>query len=183
MVVGLGGGLVYVALTSDSDPTVVPTLATAPSTVTPDTAAPATLAPPNTSTTSTEAPAIITSTVASAPPAVIALQDALTAWGEFATTGRMRDLGGHFVAGGPQRRQLRAESEVIRANPLGPPAYVVTTSNIFTVSVTATDVVLRTEIEWARQGEETQFLVWNIQMQLVEGVWQLFTVEDVSEGT
>ena len=179
VVVGLGGGLVYVALTSDSDPSVVPTLATAPSTVSAGTAAPATLAPPSTSTTSTEAPAIITSTIASAPPVVTALQDALTAWGEFAITGRMRDLGDYFVVGGPQRRQLRAESEAIQANPPGPPAYVVTTSNIFTLSVTPTDVVLRTEIEWARQGEETQFLVWDIQMQLVDGVWQLLTVEEV----
>ncbi len=178
---GLGGALAYVALNSGSDPSPVPTLATAPISMTSDTAPSVTLATPTTTTT-TQAPAIVTSTIASAPPAVVALQDALTAWGEFATSGRMRDLGEHFVVGGPQRRQLRAESEAIRANPLGPPAYVVTTSNIFTLSVTPTDVVLRTEIEWAREGEDSQFMVWDIQMQLVGGVWQLLTVEEVSEG-
>ncbi|MCP3976217.1 MAG: hypothetical protein GY720_17175 [bacterium] len=181
--VGLGGALVYVAFNTDSDPAVVPTLATAPSSVASNTAPPVTLATPTTSSSSTEAPAIITSTIASAPAVVIALQDALTAWGEFAVTGRMRDLGDHFVSGGPQRRQLRSESEAIRANPPGPPAYVVTTANIFTLSAAPTDVVLRTEIEWARQGEESQFLIWDIQMQLVDGVWQLLTVEEVSEGT
>lgn len=180
VVVGLGAGLVYAVIANDADNNPTPTLASAPPTTVGSGAGVTVTLPPSSTTTSTAEPTgIVTSTTFTEPPVIVALQDALTAWGEFAITGRMRDLGNHFVGGGPQRRQLRAESEAIRANPPGPPAYVVTTSNIFTLSVTPTDVVLRTEIEWARQGEETQFLVWDIQMQLVEGVWQLFTVEEV----
>jgi hypothetical protein len=92
----------------------------------------------------------------------------------------MRDLGDHFVVGGPQRRQLRAESAAIQADPPGQPPYVVTTGDILTVSISTTDIVLRTEIEWAREGEETQFFVWDIQMQLVDDSWQLFTVEEIA---
>jgi hypothetical protein len=120
-------------------------------------------------------------TVAATSPAVVALQDALAAWGVFASTGRIRDLGDHFVVGGPQRRLLRAESQTIRADPPGNPPYVVTTDDIFTVSVGPTDVVLRTEILWARDGESTQYFNWDIQMQLVDGAWRLLTVEDVED--
>lgn len=183
VVVGLGAGLVYTVVATDDSGSPSPTLATAPSTVVATVGATVTLPTSTTSTTTSVPSNIVTSTTFTTPSVVVALQDALAAWGEFAVTGRMRDLGDHFVDFGPQRRQLRSESGAIQADPPGPPAYIVTTANIFTLSVTPTDVVLRTEIEWAREGEETQFLIWDIQMQLADGVWQLFTVEDVSEGT
>ncbi|NND02419.1 MAG: hypothetical protein HKN91_06485, partial [Acidimicrobiia bacterium] len=118
----------------------------------------------------------------SAPPVVVALREALAAWGQFAVTGAMSDLGDHFVVGGPQRRQLREESAAIRENPLGPPAYEVTTSNVFSISVTDEDVVLRAEVDWLREGEEPQQFLWDIQMRLVDDVWQLLTVEDMTDG-
>jgi len=180
LVVGLGGALVLVVVRDSRPGEAIPTLVTTSSTIAPDTTVAVTVAaPPST----TDAPSsVVTSTVASVPPVVVAMQDALTAWGEFAVTGRMRDLGDGFVVGGPQRRLLRAESATILEDPLGPPPYVVTTDNIFTVSVTPTDVVLRAEIQWAREGEETQRFVWDIQMQLNEGLWRLLTVEDVAPG-
>lgn len=182
--VGLGAGLAYVVFAETEPDSVTPTLASAPpSSVAATVGATVTLPPTTTTSTSVPPPGIVTSTTFTTPAVVVALQDALSAWGEFAVTGRMRDLGDFFVIGGPQRRQLRAESEAILADPPGPPPYVVTTDNIFTVSVTPTDVVLRTEIEWARQGEESQFFVWDIQMQLVDGAWQLLTVEEVSDGS
>ena len=43
------------------------------------------------------------------------------------------------------------------------------------------DVVLRTEIVWAREGEETQMFLWDIQMRFVDGARRLLTVEGVTE--
>lgn len=107
------------------------------------------------------------------------MEGALDAWGLFAVTGRMRDLGDGFVSGGPQRRQLRDEAAAIRAAPLGLPAYEVATGDVLTISVTPTDVVLRAEVKWVREGAATMTYRWDIQMRQVEGVWQLFTVEEV----
>lgn len=185
VLVALGAGLVYAVVVNGQGVNATPTLATAPpstvgSTVGSTVAATVTLA---TTTTTTALSPVATSTTFTTPPVVVALQEALSAWGEFAVTGRMRDLGDFFVVGGPQRRQLREEADAILANPPGPPAYIVSTDNIFTISVTPSDVVLRTEIKWAREGEETQFFVWDIQMQLVDGAWQLFTVEEVQDGS
>ncbi len=186
VVAGLGAGLVYVVLTNGEVGDPVPTLVSAaPSTASPGSGATMTLPLPVSSSalppTSDVPSRLVSSTTITEPPVVAALRDALAAWGEFAVTGRVRDLGDHFVAGGPQRRQLRAEAESIRADTSGGPRYVVTTRNIVTISVTPTDAVLRTDIEWARQGEVTQFFVWDINMRLLDGRWQLLTVEDVPE--
>ncbi|MFC2176947.1 hypothetical protein ACFLRH_00870 [Actinomycetota bacterium] len=170
VIAGLGAGLVYVVLTDGEIGDPVPTLATAvPTAANPTPGATVTLPAPASS-----------STTAVPSAVVVALRDALTAWGEFAVTGRIRDLGDHFAVGGPQKRRLRAEAESIRADPPGPPPYRVTPNDILTISVTPSDVVLRTEIGWAREGEQTQVFVWDIQMQLVEGMWQLVTVEEVA---
>lgn len=188
IVAGLGAGLVYVVLTEgEVGAGPVPTLVSAvPSTAPPGSGATVTLppraSPPGPLSTTALPSRIVTSTTVTAPPVVVALRQALTAWGQFAVSGRVRDLGDHFVAGGPQRRQLRAEAESIRATTSGGAPYVVTTQNIFTVSITPTDAVLRTEIEWAREGEQTRFFVWDIQMQFVDGKWRLLTVEEVEEG-
>jgi hypothetical protein len=186
-VAGLGAGLVYVVLMDGEVGDPAPTLASAvPSTVDPASGATLTLPVQGSSSTmisTTAVPSrIVTSTIVTAPPVVVALHDALIAWGEFAVSGRIRDLGDHFVVGGSQRRRLRAEAESIRADPPGPPPYLVTTRDILTISITPTEAVLRTEIEWAREGEQTQFFVWDIQMQLVDGMWRLLTVEEVAEG-
>ena len=184
VVVGLGAGLGYVVLTNGEVGDPVPTLAgTVPSTAALSPGATVTLpaqAPSPTATSAVPSRVVTTATV-TPPLVVVALREALTAWGEFAVSGRVRDLGDHFVSGGPQRRKLRAEGESIRATTSGVPPYVVTTGDIFTISITPTDAVLRSEIEWARQGEQTQFFVWDIQMQLVDGMWQLLTVEEVVE--
>jgi hypothetical protein len=184
LVIGLTGGLIYViANDSGLGSSPVPTLATA-------TTAPVITAPPSSVTIGGDSPPEITTTrpptatsTSAAPAAVLeAMDSALAAWGEFAVTGRMRDLGNHFVSGGPQRRTLRAEAEAIRANPPGPPAYTVTTGDVATVSVSSNDIVLRSEVIWARAGEETRTYTWDIQMRRVDGVWKLLTVEDVIES-
>lgn len=187
LVVGLGAALIYVFVSDTDESPSPPTLATAStSSETSTPPATVTIPTPTTSTTSTPsptaAPPIVTSTVAPTPLVVTAMHDALTAWGQFATTGLMRDLGDHFVVGGPQRRLLRAEAPAIRENPPGPPSYVVATRNISTVSVTTDDVVLRAEIEWSREGEPTRFFTWDIQMRRVNDAWRLLTVEDVTPG-
>ena len=185
LVLGLGAAVVYVMVTDGgSGGSPVPTLASAPTT-------PATSQPPPTvavavldpSTTSTTRAPLVTSTSVTPPPVLVAMENALAAWGEFAVTGRMRDLGEYFVSGGPQRRKLREEAETIRADPPGPPAYAVTTADVLTISVTSTDIVLRAEVIWARAGEDTQTYLWDIQMQKAEGVWKLLTVEDVTDSS
>ena len=124
---------------------------------------------------------MVSSTSTTLPPVLVAMQDALAAWGEFAVTGRMRDLGEFFVSGGPQRRLLRSEAAAIRQDSPGLPSYEVTARDVFTVSVSQDDVVMRAEVVWSRDGEQTQVFVWDIQMQRVDGTWQLLTVQDVTE--
>lgn len=178
LVLGLGGGLVWViAFQDDKASAPAPTLAAAPGS-TSATEAPATVTIPTSTTTTT--PPVITDTP-TAPAVVVALREALAAWGRFAVSGDMAELEDHFVVGGPQRRQLRAESGAIRESPPGPPAYEVTASNVFSVSVTTDDVVMRAEVVWAREGEEPQEFLWDIQMRRIEGTWRLLTVEDVTD--
>lgn len=178
---GLGAGLVWaITAQGDSPATPQPTLVAGPGS-TSVTEPPATVTIPTSPTSTSLSPSEpATTPPPSAPPVVTALQEALAAWGEFAVTGAMADLGGHFVAGGPQRRLLRDESAAIRENPAGPPAYEVTTSNVFSISVTDDNVVLRAEVVWERLGEATQEFLWDIQMRRVDDRWQLLTVEDVT---
>lgn len=178
LVIGLGAGVAYVVLSDDGESPPVPTLVAASTSSTePPVTVTITLPPSST----TQPPSIVTSTIASTPAVVEAMQGALAAWGQFAVTGVMADLGDWFVVGGPQRRQLREEAAAIRANPPGEPAYGVTTANVFTISVATDDVVLRAEVFWARDGEETQELLWDIQMRFVDGQWRLLTVDEVTD--
>ena len=178
VVVGLAVGLVYAVLDADTGgAATTPTLASATTVAgsVPATVGIAPVAPAVSTTTRTP---LVTSTSTTPPPVVLAMRDALAAWGKFAVTGRTRDLGEHFVPGGPQRRKLRSEAEALRADPPGLPAYQVTTGDVFTISMTSSDVVLRTDVMWAREGEQTQLFTWDIQMQLVDGSWRLLTVDD-----
>lgn len=181
LVLGLGGAIAYVLLTDNgSGAASTPTLASAPLPIEPSTTVRETVTIP---VETTDPPSIVTSTVASTPDVVVAMQEALAAWGEFAVTGQLADLGEHFVVGGAQRRQLRAESQAIREAPPGPPPYTVTTGEVFSIAVTTDDVVLRTDVTWARPGEADQTFTWDIQMLRVDGKWQLLTVEEVVAGS
>ncbi len=190
VIAGLGVGLFYVVVVDSELRGPVPTLAGAlPPQAGVGSAVTVTLGAPDrpsavqsvTTTSKTVPLRSVTSLAVTTPPVVTAMRAALSAWGRFAVTGLVRDLDDHFVAGGPQRRQLRAEAESIRADPPGAPPYVVTTGDIVTISATPTDIVLRAEIEWARQGEQTQFFVWDIQMRLADGRWQILTIDNVGE--
>ena len=181
IVAGLAVALAVVLATGvPGDGAPIPTLAEASGTPRTTTTTPTD--PPNAPDTTAATTTTTTTTTTTASAAIVAMRDALAAWGEFAVTGRIRDLGDHFVVGGPQRRQLRAEGEAIRADPLGAPPYVVTAGDVLTISTSPTGVVLRTEIGWARDGEPTQSFIWDIQMLLVDGSWRLLTVVEVEDG-
>jgi len=180
LVFGLGAGLVYAFLSTSPESPPPPALVTT-SVAAATTRSPVTVTVPTSTSSTSTAPTIVSTTIESTPPVLAAMQDALSAWGVFATTGLMRDLGDHFVVGGPQRRLLRAEASAIQEDAPGPPAYVVATGDVFTISATTDDVVLRAEIEWAREGEPTQSFTWDIQMRRVDGGWRLHTVEDVTD--
>jgi len=180
LILGLGAGLVYVAVAGSGDGgSPVPTLATAPATS--QSAATAAPAPATTPTTSTTRAPLVTSSSTNPPAVLVAMQGALTAWGEFAVTGRMRDLGDTFVPGGPQRRLLRDEAPEIRADAPGAPPYEVTAKDVVTISAGPVDVVLRAVVIWSREGEATQSYVWDIHMQHGDDVWQLLTVVGASD--
>lgn len=183
IVIGLGAALAYVVLQPADEGTTAPTLAQAPQQTPAGNLTASPEAHSAVATTSTPAetvgPQVVTSTGTTAPSVVAAMQAALAAWGQFAVTGEMRDLGDHFVVGGPQRRQLRAESAAIRNDPPGPPPYEVEVAEVFTVSVTPGDIVLRAAVTWRRSGAADQSFTWDIQMRLVDGSWKLFTVEEV----
>jgi hypothetical protein len=182
LVVGLGAGLVYAVAFGGTAPAAsVPTLAVAPSTAgKPAATTGLSVGSVGAATvTSTTIPVALPSSTSVPAPALAAMERALDAWGVFAVTGRMRDLGDLFVPGGPQRRQLRDEADVIRAAPLGLPPFEVTLSDVLAISTAETEVVFRAEVTWSREGLDPQSFTWDIQMQQTEGVWQLLTVEEI----
>lgn len=173
LLAALAGGLFW-SLRSGDEPAATPAPAPAGPTATPTgSAAPtdAPVPPPSPAATSSTA---VEPDVADALTAATA---ALAAWGEFAVSKDLTDLGGWFAIDGPQYAVLEAESEAPGA-PLGPPPYEFIIEEIALETATETEVVLRADLIFGRPGESPQAFVWDIVMRNRDGTWRLWTAAE-----
>jgi len=123
------------------------------------------VAPSSASATETEAPV----------PLVGAVRNALDAWAQLATTGDSAVLSAAFVVGGPQYRQLEAESSARDAS-----------DSLEPLRFTIRELLLRTSgpeyatvwasVEVSRVGFETETRSWDFDLIGSGGRWQVWTV-------
>jgi hypothetical protein len=105
-------------------------------------------------------------------------QQALSDWGRFAVTNDLRTVKDSFWANGPQYKQL-AEEAKSRDQPLGPPAYKVTMTDVQVIPSGDNQRVLRGRVQLTRSGEPAQSYNWDVWMRRDDaagGRWRLWTV-------
>jgi hypothetical protein len=108
-------------------------------------------------------------------PLADAVSEALTEWGEFASTGDITFIESAFADGGPQFRQLREESVAWADNGLAEP-----------LRFTVRELCLRrrgpevatvwARVEATRAGFESRLLSWDFDLVRRDGRWQVWTV-------
>jgi hypothetical protein len=108
-------------------------------------------------------------------PLVDAVSQALGEWGAFASTGDLTALRTGFAAGGPQRRQLEAESATWTDDGASKPLRFVIRELRLRRLGTATATVWA-QVEVTRPGFESQRFAWDFDLVLREGRWQVWTV-------
>lgn len=118
----------------------------------------ATTASATTITVTTVAPATGSSPPSTAPLSVLEIvEEGLSAWGRFATSGDLGEMTPWFHADGPQYARFVEEASDLLASPLGPPHYSV----ILTEEETEGSVVTG-RVVFARTGEPSQSFRWRI---------------------
>ena len=108
-------------------------------------------------------------------PVVDAVDGALMAWAEFATTGDTAGIDSVFVVGGPQYRQLMAESSA-QANTESPEPlhFIIRELRLRSLGPERSTVWAR--VEATRLGFESQILSWDFDLIRRARRWQVWTV-------
>ena len=122
--------------------------------------------------------AVTSTTVPSQDPRIKIAEATLSAWGRFAVSGQLSDLGDLFDPDGPQYQQLVAD---VLASPDPPyqPRYDVTLNDTRLREVDAGRVVVEGVVRWTRRGEAEQRYVWELELRSQDGAhWRLWTVRD-----
>ena len=104
--------------------------------------------------------------------------DALAAWGTFAVTGDLNDVGAFFHPDGPQWQVLVAEAETFV--PAGGEALAVTGDERSLV-YGPDSATVRTDVTFARSGEVPAVFDWNIELRPgPDNAWLIWSVEDLA---
>jgi hypothetical protein len=112
--------------------------------------------------------------VEASDPRVLAVREALSAWGQFAVSGDLGSLAGYFDPAGPQYRQLASESVRLRAAPLGGPAY-----EFLLAEEEVSGDVVDGRVTVRRPGEPDQVFRWSIELRRSGGRWLVWTVSNL----
>ena len=112
-------------------------------------------------------------------------EQALADWGEFAVSNNLSDVKESFWADGPQYKQLAKEAKERKGEPIGPPPYKMTMSEVKVIAPSnrADQRVLRGQVQMTRPGEEPQSFNWDVWLQLdkaSDGRWRLWTVRETA---
>ena len=108
-------------------------------------------------------------------PVVDAVDEALMAWAEFATTGDTAGIESVFVVGGPQYRQLMAESSARTDTESPEPLhFIIRELRLRRLGPERSTVWAR--VEAARLGFESQTLSWDFDLIRRDRRWQVWTV-------
>ncbi|HSH60060.1 MAG TPA: hypothetical protein VK988_10545 [Acidimicrobiales bacterium] len=112
-------------------------------------------------------------------PRIDSAAKALAAWGQFAVTGDLAVLEGHFDKEGPQYRALKDEAErLVGASP-GDRPYRVTLSNAAVTAADSRQATVTGTVAWSRQAEIDQAFDWELVLHPSrDGRWALWTVHD-----
>jgi len=165
-------GAVAVAATSSSPPSVT-----------------AEAAPPSTSTTSHPVSSTDVVTVSEPVPVVDtevrsgegSVEDvvaaAMAAWGRFAVSGDLEEVGGWFAEGGPQYRQFEEEAEELISDPIGAPPYSVVVEDLL-VERSEGEARVRGRFVFVRTGEASLSYTWVVILTRQSGRWVVWTVID-----
>ena len=102
-------------------------------------------------------------------------EKALADWGRFAVSNNLADVKDSFWANGPQYKQLAKEAKERKGEPIGPPPYKMTMSEVKVIAPSnrADQRVLRGQVQMTRPGEEPQSFNW-------DGRWRLWTVRETA---
>lgn len=99
---------------------------------------------------------------------------AMSAWGEFAGTGEISFLDGHFDPSGPQYRQLAGEAEGIRATG-ATSGYEVESSGV--VETLSGDMAtVHATVVWRRGAEPARRWEWIVDLRRRDAAWTVWTV-------
>lgn len=143
--------------------------------------------PPTSATTS--APVASTNPVAVAAPVPVAgtevrsaggsveesVDAAMAAWGRFAVSGDLQELGGWFAVDGPQYRQFEGEAKQLASDPIGPPAYSVVVEDL-RVERSEGEARAGGRFVFVRTGEASRSYSWVVVLTRGGGRWVVWTV-------
>lgn len=123
--------------------------------------------------------------LAATDPRVVAVQDALDAWGTFEGSGKIADLGDTMATDGPQYKALAARAGKV---PAGTKPYVVVVTNprlVADAAVTDGQEVVRADLIWKRDGKADKTVVWDLTVVPVDGTenYQLWTAKTVKASS
>jgi hypothetical protein len=107
-------------------------------------------------------------------------RSALGAWGEFAVSGDIGQLGDTFWKDGRQYQKLAEEAPALKSKHTGPPPYKFTLTPSRVVDAAAGQKIVRGTVKVSRPGERTQSFQWDVYLRPVPGSnperWRLWTV-------
>lgn len=111
-------------------------------------------------------------------PALLAVRDALAAWGEFSRTGGLSAVALTFDADGPQMRRFQDEVSALGAAPSAGFSSVLRDSTIRT-GATSEERLVDATLEVRRLNEEPELARWRFVLRQAEdGRWLVWTVVD-----
>lgn len=99
---------------------------------------------------------------------------AMSAWGEFASTGDVGLLEGHFDASGPQYRQLALEAAGVKA--ARPTSGYEVECKGFVETLSGDRATVRASVTWRRGAEPEQQWEWFIDLRRTDAEWTVWTV-------
>ena len=105
---------------------------------------------------------------------LVAARAAMSAWGEFAGTGDVSRLDGHFDPSGPQYRQLAGEAEGIKAS--GAKSGYEVESSAVVKTLSGDTATVHATVVWRRDAEPEQRWEWIIELRRRGAPWTVWTV-------
>lgn len=107
--------------------------------------------------------------------------EGMAAWGRFAVSGDLHDVGRWFAREGPQYARFVEEAEGLSAGPVGGVAYTVTVEGT-DESVDGDRASVSARVVFIRTGEPSQSFHWMVYLRRESGVWKIWTVDGQAES-
>lgn len=106
---------------------------------------------------------------------IAAAEEAMSAWARFASTGDLQAVKGVFAEDGPQYQQLVQEAPTL-SNEGAHYRFALADPVLLQPGL------VRGLVTVSRPGEPDQNYVWDVELRLMEGRWQVWTVRTANPG-